>query len=335
MLDATLRALASLRSRDAQPLSQGLSLENASACLHQAIRPLNETSLRSALTIAEPLPSSIGIVVPYGVFTTPIEWVALALAGGASVHLKAPERDPAMVRAMVDAFSSEGLPVGFSTSRSLPPVDAIVAFGDDETVQAIREDNQQIPLSGYGHRFSVAFSAGDPGQAARSLALDVARYDSRGCMAPTAVFTTGDPHALCEQLATEMATCEARWPRGSVDPALGPEWRRRVGLARVTGRVWTGAKWAVTCSPAEYFSPTTLPRMIEVHPIENVHSFELFFHPWQRWLSTCGTDLPGHQPAGFHRVCALGWMQSPPFPRNHDGRPMLSGLHGPTGGADA
>ena len=335
MLEATLNGLASLRATPAHPLSQGLSPENALACMKQAMRPLNEHSLQKALQRAGALPGSIGIVVPYGVFTTPIEWVALALAGGARVHIKAPERDPSMVRVMVERFAAEGLPVAFDTSKSLPTVDAIVAFGGDETIAAIQQAHTDVPVVGYGHKFSVAFAGGDLEQAARCIALDVALYDTRGCMAPTAVFTTGDPKHLGALLATEMMNCESRWPRGVVDPALGPEWRRRIGLARVTGQVWSGANWAVTTTPSSTFTPTALPRMVEVHAVESIQSFEVFFQPWRRWLSTCGTDVPGHQPAGFHRVCALGWMQAPPLPRNHDGRPMLTGLHGPPGGSHA
>jgi len=303
--------------------------------MNQAMRPINEQSLRTALDVAGPMPESMAIVVPYGVFTTPIEWTALALAGGTHVHLKAPERDPSLVRVMVEAFASEGLPVTFSTDKSLPDVASIVAFGDDQTIGSIQQANPQASFAGYGHKFSVAFASGDVEQAARCIALDVARYDTRGCMAPTAVFTTGDPTELCERLSVEMATCESRWPRGDVDPALGPEWRRRVGMARVVGQTWEGAQWAVTSTPASAFTPSALPRMVEVHPVEDADSFEVFFHPWRRWLSTCGTDLPDHHPVGFHRACALGWMQAPPFPRNHDGRPMLSGLHGPPGGTDA
>jgi hypothetical protein len=327
MLDATLRALARLRTAEAGSLSQGLSPENASACLQQSVRPLNEVSLLAGLEQSGTLPRSLGIVVPYGVFTTPIEWTALAVSAGVRVHLKAPTRDPAMVRTLAQVCMEEGLDVTWGTDNSMPAVDAIVAFGADSTMESIRATYPKVPFVGYGHRFSVAFVAGDPEAAARSLAIDVARYDSRGCMAPTAVFTTGDPQMLGEALALAMAECEARWPRGRIDPALGPEWRRRLGLARVLGRVWTGAKWAVTMLPAAHFVPAALPRMITIHSVQNAEKFDTILSPWRRWLSTCGTDLPGHHPQGFHRVCPLGWMQAPPFPRNHDGRPMLTGLH--------
>jgi len=327
MLDSTLRALARLRSTEAGPLSQGLSPENATACLHQAIRPLSETSLTEGVERTGRLPNSLAIVVPYGVFTTPIEWTALAVAGGTGVHLKAPARDPALVRTWAQICVAEGLDVTWSTSSTLPSVDAIVAFGGDDTIDSIRAAHPQTSFSGYGHRFSVAFVGGDPQSAARSLAADVARYDSRGCMAPTAVFTTGDPHVLGAALASAMTECETRWPRGQIDSALGPEWRRRLGLGRVSGQVWMGSQWAVTVSPSAYFTPSALPRMINIHGVEDTTQFDTILAPWRRWLSTCGTDVPEHQPQGFHRICPLGWMQAPPFPRNHDGRPMLTGLH--------
>jgi hypothetical protein len=327
MLDSTLRALSRLRAMQAGPLSQGLSPENAKACLHQAIRPLSKVSLESGLERAGTLPKSLSIVVPYGVFTTPIEWTALALAGGSRVYLKAPARDPALVRALAEVCADEGLEVTWGTSTTLPVADAIVAFGGDDTVESIRVSNPQAVFAGYGHRFSVAFVGGDPEAAARNLAIDVARYDSRGCMAPTAVFTTGDPHVLGTALSLAMTECEARWPRGQIDSALGPEWRRRMGLGRVMGQVWTGSQWAVTVLPATYFTPVAMPRMISIHSVQNAEEFDSFLAPWRRWLSTCGTDVEGHTPHGFHRICPLGWMQAPPFPRNHDGRPMLAGLN--------
>jgi hypothetical protein len=309
-----------------------LSPENAQACLHQAVRPLNAHSLEAALDEAGPLPSSVAIVTAYGVFTSPVEWVALALAGGAKVHIKAPSIDPALVRALAEDMSTEGLPVSWSTDRSLPDVDAVVAFGDDETVAAVAESMPAARSAQYGHRFSVGLVAGDPVEAAHVLALDVARYDTRGCMAPAAVFTTGDPSALAQALSSAMQNAEHQWPRGKVDPALGPEWRRRLGLARVVGQTYTGASWAVTSLPSTHFTPTTLPRMVTVHGVTDGAEFQSIMAPWKRWLSTCGTDAPDLVGTDFHRISALGWMQAPPFPRNHDGRPMLCGLQRQTGG---
>ena len=326
MLEATLTALAQLRGTDAMALSQGLSSHNAEACLSQAIRPLTREGLSAAVHAAGELPASIAIVVPAGVFTTPIEWTAIAVAAGCRVHLKAPAADPALCRSMAAAFREAGAPVTWSTDRELPPVDAIVAFGADSTVDTIARAHPDTPMARYGHRFSLAFVGGDPSAAAGPLAADIACYDGRGCMAPAAVFTTGDPVLLAESLAPQMTSTQQRAPRGTVDGALGPEWRRRLGLAKITGQVWTGAQWAVTVSPAEHFVPVALPRMVNIHSIESHGALQVLLAPWEAWLSTLGSDTPSLSLAGVHRVCRLGWMQAPSIPREHDGQIMLGGL---------
>jgi len=333
MLEPTLRALAALRASDAMPLSQGLSAENSTACLHQAIRPFNPQTLSAAVEAASPVPDHIAIVVPAGVFTTPIEWVAIAVAAGARVHLKAPATDPALCRQLTACFKAEGLPVTCSEDRLLPPVDAILAFGRDDTIDNIITDYPDTPVSRYGHRFSLAFVGGSPAAAAGPLALDIARYDGRGCMAPTAVFTTADPEDLVGALIPMMQQLEQRTPRGEVDPAHGPEWRRRIGLARVLGSAITGSGWAITVSPAQYFVPEALPRMVNIHPIDDVAHLRHILAPWSSRLSTLGTDDADVKIPGIHRVCALGWMQAPTIPRKHDGRPMLADLLGALGGS--
>lgn len=332
MLESAIAALAALRSQDAGPLSQGLSAENAAACLHQAIRPLNPTSLRAAVEAAGPIPPAIAIVVSSGVFTTPIEWTAIAVSAGCSVHLKAPASDPALCRALAEVFTANGADVTWGVSRELPPVDAIIAFGGDQSVADVASANPTVPVEQYGHRFSVAWVAGDAVAAAGPLAIDLVRYDGRGCMAPTAVFTPGDPDELAEAIAGQLQELEQRFPRGAVDPSLGPEWRRRLGLARVVGSSWTGSEWAVTVTPPKYFTPAALPRMVNIHPASSIDELRAILAPWRPWLSTLGTDADGISIDGVHRVCRLGWMQAPSIPRHHDGRPMLYGLNRPPGG---
>lgn len=332
MLESTLKALAALRASEAMPLGQGLSAENAAACLHQAIRPFNPKTLAEAVEAAGPVPERIAIIVPAGVFTTPIEWVAIAVAAGAIVHLKAPSIDPALCRRLTACFTAEGLPVTCGDDRELPPVDAILAFGGDSTIDDIVSDYPDVPVVRYGHRFSLAFVGGDPEAAAGPLALDVARYDSRGCMAPTAVFTTADPDLLVSALIPIMQQMEQRTPRGEVAQAFGPEWRRRLGLARVLGTATTGAGWAITVTPAEQYVPEAMPRMINIHPVDDADHLRRILAPRTHQLSTLGTDDPTLSLPGIHRVCALGWMQAPTIPRKHDGRAMLADLKGGSGG---
>jgi hypothetical protein len=257
----------------------------------------------------------VGIVAAHGVFTSPLEWMALYAAVGAAVRVKASARDPLFVAAVADAFRGEGLDVTASTDRHLPPVEALLAFGADETIAELRASVPAALFRGYGHRFSLAIVHDE--RQVEALADDVARYDTRGCFAPAAILTFGDPQRLARAVAEASAETERRWPRGMVDPALGPEWRRRVGLARVRGTATLDDAWAVLTMPIDHFTPVALPRMAVIHPVQDLAVLE----PYRRWLSSCATDDPSCATA-FPRVCAPGQLQVPAFPRRHDGLPM-------------
>ena len=314
MIDAVRRAVASVRSLDAGPLSQGLSAANATRSLHEAC-DLVTAGLDAAVRDWGSPPASVGIVAAHGVFTSPLEWMALYAAAGAAVRVKASGRDPRFVTAAADAFRTEGLDVTASTDRHLPPVEALLAFGADETIAELRASVPAALFRGYGHRFSLAIVHDE--RHVEALADDVARYDTRGCFAPAAILTFGDPLQLARELAEASVETERRWPRGAVDPALGPEWRRRVGLARVRGTATLGDAWAVLTMPVEHFTPVALPRMTVIHPVRDLSVLE----PYRRWLSSCATDDPSAGTA-FPRVCTPGQLQLPAFPRLHDGLPM-------------
>ena len=241
---------------------------------------------------------------------------------------KAPSGAPSLCMALAECLASQGLPVSADTDRALGQPEAIVAFGGDASMAAIQAATPQARHSLYGHRFSIAVVTGDPEAAAAAVASDAALYDGRGCMAPTAVFTTGEVHTLAQALAKAMAQAQARWPRGEVDAQLGPEWRRRTGLARVLGQCLEDSDWAVPVFPASHFHPVALPRMLPVHAISGLSELNEIMGPWAHQLSTCGTDDAQAAPAGTLRVSPLGQMQTPAFPRLHDGRSMLGAILG-------
>jgi hypothetical protein len=155
-------------------------------------------------------------------------------------------------------------------------------------------------------------------------------------MAPAAVFVLGDPEPLHDALVEAMPLVEAALPVGPPDPALGPEWRRRLGLARATGRVSTGLGWAVATVPPDRFIPAAMPRLVTLVPIDDGHHLHRILEPWRPWLSSLSTDdlrRPIDHSAewaaafsGFARRTTLGGLQRPSIPRRHDGRPMLGCL---------
>lgn len=328
MVDEVLAGLGRLSALDPAPLSDGLHPDNARACLDAAISAITAQGLRTASAEAGVRPEEVTLIAAAGVFTSPIEWVALLLASGCRLRIKAPSRTPELCMALAECMAAEGLPVRADTQRSLGAPEAIIAFGGDASMAAIQAATPGARHSLYGHRFSIALVTADPQAAAQGLARDAALYDGRGCMAPTAVFTTGDPVALAHALAPAMEAAQAALPRGEVDPMLGPEWRRRTGLARVLGHCIETTDWAVPVLPAAHFHPIALPRMLPIHGVKTLDELARTLAPWSHQLSTCGTDTPDAAPTGSLRICQIGQMQTPAFPRDHDGRSMLGGILG-------
>jgi hypothetical protein len=89
----------------------------------------------------------------------------------------------------------------------------------------------------------------------------------------------------------------------------------------------------VALDPAD-LTPTPLPGMIVLHSVrDGGHARELLA-PWLPWLSSLALD-PALRSADWaaladaaHRTCTPGTLQTPPFPRRHDGRPMLGSILG-------
>jgi hypothetical protein len=151
-------------------------------------------------------------------------------------------------------------------------------------------------------------------------------------MAPAAVFCLEDPEPHLDALGTAMAAAERAMFRGEVDSALGPEWRRRIGLGRALGQVREGEGWAIVQLPATHFVPMALPRMMNLYTLSGPEELFRVLGPWRDQLSTLGADdllRSWRSPvweeiySWFPRKVGLGQMQRPVLPRLHDGVEML------------
>lgn len=339
-----LAALARLRARPAASLAPGLSPAGARAALDLAIRAITADGLRAELGTAGRRPRSVAVICAAGVFTAPLEWIVLFAAAGCKVFAKAPSAEPEFVAALVEDLAAERLPVELRRDRELPSsTEAVVAFGSDATMAEIARLWPASVHSLYGHRFSLAFlswrAVARPDRlrlAASALARDLALYDSAGCMAPVAIFTDGPADVVVAALSEALAEVETVLPRGALAPAHGPALRARVMLARARGQVREGPAWAALSLPDTMFLPSALPRVAMVHPVAGPERLAEILGPWRGQLSTIGSDLvpaegqlDADAPAFLRwapRTCPLGAMQTPPFPRRHDGRPMLGSI---------
>ena len=199
-------------------------------------------------------------------------------------------------------------------------------------MQRVATDHPTARVVGYGHRFGLAVVEGAPTEdQARRLLHDHLRFDTRGCMAPAGVFVVGGAaRPWMDALAAAAVDVTSQRVRGPISPALGPEWRRRLGLARATlGVATTGDFVAVGVRP-EHFVPVALPWLSSVVPVrDRAHLVELVDTHADR-ISVLARPA-ALAPLLDHRVdrtCAPGELQSPPFPRHHDGQPMFARVCG-------
>ena len=322
-------------------ISEGLSAENAVRGWHSAIDALlaNEDGFEVHLR-SNHRPARIGIVLARGVFTAGIEWVALGLASGASVHVKVPKGLISRMGQWLTAFKDVGFPLTFGEDRNIPTVDLLWVFGDDGSIETIKQSTEYAVVEAYGHRFSLAITT-DSVEDAKQTAHDIAMYDTRGCMAPVAVLCTGDADLFAERLFTALREIEQHTPLGSTDPFLGPEIRKRVGLAlQRPNQVWLERSqsanidayfiWGVLRMQKAQFTPSALSRLSSVYHTPNPASIDKILGSWADKISTVAISkalgatqwLPQSVLQIQPRICALGEMQHPPFPRLHDGRPM-------------
>lgn len=311
--------LKDLGSKDPALWGTGLSVEGARRALHEALTPLRAFPRNTGLTP----PESLLIWCAGNVFTAPLEWVAWFYhLGCPRITLKAPMACPRPVIEIADSFGCEVAVLQHDRALNmLDHHDALLAFGGDEAMGVLRQRAGDMKHALFGHRVSFAIVRGEDRQTARRLALDAALYDGAGCMSPAAVFHLGDAEAFAALLAEEMERLERELPRGEVDDAVGPHWRRRCGLARIHGRSWEGHTWAVPLMPARYAESAVLPRMLPVHPIQSQEELAALA---QLPLSTCAADVPVKLP--FWRICRPGEMQRPGLRREHDGVDVLERL---------
>ncbi len=303
-----------LRAVDPHRAAPHLSAAGAAAAWSASLDALDDATLARVEALqVEPFTSAV-VVCARTVFTGPLEWCAVLLGRGTSVHLKHPQGLPGATAAMVAAAAQVGLPLTCGADRSaIEAAPLVVAMGSDATVHQIEASAPGARVLAFGHRFSVAWLT-DPASV-DDLAADLALHDGRGCLSPVAVLTPLPVATVWPALIAAMEHAEARWPRGEVSAAEHARIRARRGLATVLGAVHPAEHWELHQLPAASFEPIGLPRVLAVHHTDDPKATVA---DARRWLSTVGTDDPGLiWPAA--RICPLGQMQRPPVERHHDG----------------
>jgi len=241
------------------------------------------------------------------------------------------------------------------TQAALADANAIMAYGDDSTIGALRKlAPPAAQFLGYGNKVSFGIVAKEAMTAenlpalAEATAFDVSVYDQQGCLSPHVIYVEErgmlGPRKFAEALAQAMDAYQKRVPRGQLtveEAAAVSQLRQAYEFRGATDRrvaVWaspTPNEWTVIYEDDPSFAPSCLNRTVFVKPTDG---FKRVLDSVQRFsdrISTVGvTPLNERAMAfaadlakmGVHRVCQIGQMQRPPLSWHHDGRPNLADL---------
>ncbi len=319
------QALSAYKALDPEGWGTGLSPEGARLGLDRVLTPLLGNLPRWPDSLRPP--RRLVIWCAGNVFTAPLEWTAIFAAAGTEIVLKAPSTVPGPVLDLARCFAAEGLPVEASDLpheqawHLLDGADAVLGFGSDAAMSSLDSTLQPgVRRALFGHRVSIAIVNGP--QHAERLVDDTVLFDGRGCMSPVAVFALSQATEVAHALAQGLAGAALKVPRGELEPAWGPRWRRRVGLARILGQVHEGHEWAVPVLPPRWFEPEPLPRLLPVHPVGELDTIPEILNGLP--LGTCGTNLDSHdwprlvEGIGFPLVARLGEMHTSPLNGTHE-----------------
>ncbi len=218
--------------------------------------------------------------------------------------------------------------------------DAVIVFGSDETVSALRARTQR-PFIAHGHKVSFAVVLDDSDfDSIPAAARDASLFDQQGCLSPHVFFIRENcaltVRAYAGRLATAMAIFEKEHPRAvlTVSEAnsirtLREETAFRSAngepLALFTSNASTA--WTVIGDATPGFPSSPLNRVVFVKPLPDELPAAIRPH-----LSACGVWPNTAEAAGIAaklgatRICPIGQMQSPPLTWHHDGQPVLAPL---------
>ena len=229
--------------------------------------------------------------------------------------------------------------------------DCVVATGSDETIASIRQRlRPDQRFVAYGHRFSVAVFGPhllDDSEAAedaiRGLALDVARWDQRGCLSPVVLYLVGQSLdqrvEIARRLSDQLAEIARHAPLGEISP---PERARRsteraeakMRAAVSEGvRVFESDEATVVLEETADPRPAPLCRFLRAIPVADWTELRGTLRPFDRHLSSAAVAGFSDRErsvledtlsaSGISRIAQPGRLQTPPIDWPHDGLPVF------------
>jgi acyl-CoA reductase-like NAD-dependent aldehyde dehydrogenase len=341
----------------------GASPAMVAEALGAIFAPLEAAALAAAVSApSAPLVRRVAIVAAGNVPGVAVAKTALALVAGVATLVKPATAEPfvsvGFARALIEecpALAAAHAVVWWRGGRAelesaaFAAVDALVAYGSDETIAELERSRPRI-FVGHGHRVSVAAIRLDGEvpieEVAGAAARDVALHDQQGCLSPQVIFAIGgDRERLAEltrALAAALERLSEHLPRAQADDRLhvairrfreAYEWRALRGEPVELLHDARGTEWTVVLDPEPRLPANPLHRTIVVRPLASAGELAETLAPLRSRLESLGIapavdgELTGIACSlGIPRIVPIGTMQTPGLDWRQGGRDPLAGL---------
>jgi acyl-CoA reductase LuxC len=232
---------------------------------------------------------------------------------------------------------------GDEEAEQLSEFAAVIAFGTDATIRAIaRHVRPPARLMGYGTKASAGYVTREAlsdqiaaKRIARSVARDLALYESEGCLSLHALFVEDCAAVSVVSLAESIVEALDEFAVEFGDPPATSA--QRIAMAREMAafrgdalRADTAGRYLALVEPAIDRPPMFLPRSIGIHRVRDAAEAALYLERHAVSLEALAVTSPREDllelatRVGAARIARFGELQAPPLGVFHGGRPRIA-----------
>lgn len=298
----------------------------------------------------------IGIISSRTTIGVAIVPAVFALCAKCDVVVK--DREDELVRTFFDSLAEELDEFRTAATASawdhdeaavdLSSFDGVVAFGNDETMAALRQaivpSARFIP---FGSKASLGYAGRDAlnAQHVKELAAGAARdlvlYETEGCLSLHALFVERggaiEPAAVAKAIASAVERASVEFPAGTRTAGTAARVASTRNLAAFrsaggSGAVFSdeSATYLAVLDPPLHEAPPFLPRTLVIHAVDGPDDALAYVR--QHRLPVEAVAVAGERDdivnmaieMGANRITPFGELQRPPLGETHGGRPRIA-----------
>ena len=226
---------------------------------------------------------------------------------------------------------------------------AVIVYGTDETVEAVkRKTPAKVRFVERGHRFSIAIVDADfaDERTAELLALDVSRFDQKGCLSPQVCFvvvqgTRDTGQGFGEKVARALERMGKELPANLSEGEKASLVQFRLTCEMLGAQVlaaedgtWVVAIWddGNLTSWQKVSCPARVVHIVTTKSLDEIFESLKPFGKFLQGIAVAMDETKAEKVAeifgqlGATRICPVGQLQVPPIEWSQDGKHLISEL---------